>query len=90
MSRIWTALGDVLVLRRLCFARDNDGLMLCRCDACVVKEDHKSVYQRTDLCQRPYTSEPSFNPKDCPVDEDGPREHPWSRLGQCLLALPLV
>ncbi len=40
MLRIWTAqsaLGDVRVLRRLFVFNDNEGLMLCRSDACVVK-----------------------------------------------------
>jgi len=40
MLRIWTAqsaLGDVRVLHRLFILNDNDGLMLCRSDACVVK-----------------------------------------------------
>ena len=40
MLRICTAqfaLGDVRVLRRLFIANDNNGLMLCRSNACAVK-----------------------------------------------------
>jgi len=47
MPRIRTAWDDIQDVRRLFIAKDNDGLVLCRCDACAVLDNHK--HQRTNF-----------------------------------------
>ncbi len=69
---IRSAWDDIQDARRLFIAKDNDGLVLCRCHACAVKENHFQCIS-AQISSTSILARITCNPKECPVEDDGLR-----------------